>query len=165
MSFNRRERGFSLIAAMIVITIATLMVVGAIAYTGSERAAAVQHSRSERLSGCVQAARNLFFSQMRVLQGNVANTTVDAGVAHDGNLIRITTGHYGSVAISAVKKLGDSQVAGAGEQVYDISNVVGKPKLLAGYYSVTAVCQEKATGLTGSLPPEQEIEFVVRVGL
>ena len=165
MDRQRRQRGFTLIAAMVVVVVATFMVVGAITFTGAERLSAVRQSRSERLSGCVQAARNLFFSQMRVLQGNVMTATVDAGIAYDGDQMLIQTRHYGNVALTHIRKLGDSAVGGAGDQVYDISNVAGKPKLLAGYYAVSAVCRERSTAPTNSAVPEQEVEFVIRVGL
>ncbi len=160
MSTRSHERGSSLLIAMIVLVLATLMVVGAIAFTGQERTAAVLQSRSERLSGCAQAARNLFLSQVRVLQGNIAATTLSATTTLEGNTATLASRHYtGSVAVSQVKRLDDQAMAGAAGQVYDLSNRLGKPKLLAGYYSVTALCQEKAGG------PEKEVEFVVRVGL
>ncbi len=59
-------RGASLIMVMIALAVVTLLVVGAIAFTGSERTAAVLQSRSERTSGCLQAARNLFISKMQI---------------------------------------------------------------------------------------------------
>jgi hypothetical protein len=161
MATRTSERGSSLLIAMIVLVLATLMVVGAIAFTGQERTAAVLQSRSERLSGCAQAARNLFLSQVRVLQGNIGSATLSATALMEGNTATLASRHYTGnvVALSGVKRLDDQSTAGASGQVYDLSNRVGKPKLLAGYYSVTALCQEKAGG------PEKEVEFVVRVGL
>src|SRR5689334_16258262 len=90
------QRGFSLLMAMIVIVLMTLLVVGAISFTGTERAAAVQQTRAETLSACTQAARNLFLSKVRVLKGNVGVSWVDAGVPiDDGGVMLIQSRHYG----------------------------------------------------------------------
>lgn len=151
------QRGFSLLVAMVVVVLMTLMVVGAIAFTGNERSAAVVHSRAEALEGCTEAARNLFLSRVRVLRSNVGSIVLDTQL---GSTMRVQTRHYdGTVALGTVTRIPDNKVAGAGDHVQDLSNRVGSSGLLAGYYQVTALCREGTSG------PEREIEFVARVGL
>lgn len=150
------QRGFSLLVAMVVVVLMTLLVVGAITFTGNERSSAVTHTRAERLDGCAQAARNVFLSRVRVLQSNVASVVLDTNL---GASMKVQTRHYdGTVALGTVTKVPDNRVAGAGNHVQDMSNRVGSSGLLAGYYQVTALCKD-ATG------PEREVEFVARVGL
>jgi len=151
------SRGFSLLVAMVVVVLMTLLVVGAIAFTGSERSAAVTHTRAERLEGCTQAARDVFLSRVRVLQSNVQQVVLDTPM---GSSMRVQTRHYdGTVALGTVTRVPDNKVAGASAHVQDISNRPGSGSgLLAGYYQVTAVCKD-------TLGPEREIEFVARVGL
>ncbi len=161
-----RNGGYILIAVLIVLTVATLLVAGAITFTGSERSAAVLRTRDDRLSACAQAARNLFLARTRVLQGNIETVSIDAGIPYgdDGETASLQTRHYslsdgGTTTLKTVVRLKDDTVAGSSNQVADSSNKVGKPTLMAGYYWITALCQEKSDG------PEREIEFVVRIGI
>ena len=157
------QRGVTLIVMLISIVVATLLVVGAIAFTGSDCAASGLQARGERLSGCVMAARNLFLAQVRVLQGNVEDVSLDAGISIsdvDGGMLFLQTRHYtGSVALKTVNRLADNSIGVAGRKVSDQTNFIGSSTLKAGYWSITATCQENDAG------PEQEVEFVVRVGL
>jgi hypothetical protein len=160
------ERGFMLVVAMIILLVSTLLVVGAIAFTGSERSAAANQLKSEVLSACTHAARNLFLSRVNVLRGNVVNVDLDAGIElADGGVherMNVRTGHFDNsinVALSNVNRLPANQVGGAAVDVQDISNRLGRNGLLAGYWNITAVCTDLETNA------QQEIEFVVRLGL
>ncbi len=160
MKLQRRlTRGFSLLVAIIIVLVMTLLVVGAIAYTGSERRAAIARTRAERISGCVQAARNLFLTQVKVLQTAAPNAQLDAGVMLNGSLMTIQGRHYSGTTITNIRNLAEDSVGGSSEIVADESNMAGRPPLRAGFYSVTATCQEFAGG------PEQEVEFAMRIGL
>jgi hypothetical protein len=160
----RQERGFALMMAMMVIALMTFMVVGAISFTGSERTAAVLQTRAESMSACTQAARNLFLSRVRALQGNIAAVTVDAGFPMGDNLLNVQSRHYtgSDVTLKMVTRLPDAAMGGSRRIARDLSNTVGKSSVLAGYFSIIALCQDP-DGSGGG--PEQEVEFVVRVGL
>jgi hypothetical protein len=162
------ERGFMLIVAMIILLVATLLVVGAIAFTGSERTAASNQLKSEVLSACTHAARNMFLSRVNLLQGNVADAVLDASIQlgdggdpHEGLSVR--RGHFDdshlAVDIGEVKRLPENLVGAAGSNVQEESNDLGQNPVLLGYYNITAVCTDLQTGM------QQEIEFVVRLGL
>jgi hypothetical protein len=151
--------------AMIVIALMTFMVVGAISFTGSERTASVLQTRAEAISACTMAARNLFLSRVRVLQGNIAEVTLDAGYPVDSaNFMRVQSRHYtgASTTLKQVTRLPDATMGGSRRIARDLSNTVGSPSVLAGYYSVIALCHDPDDTGGG---PEQEVEFVVRVGL
>ena len=162
------ERGFSLIVAMLVVVVLTLLVVGAIAFTGSESRASIQRTRAEGLSSCADAARAMFLARVRVLKGEVPTSALDGGLGPD---MHVYGGHYlesdgGSIDVNDVQVVPANELSSSSRSVRDLSNWVGTPSgngngggLYATYYRVTAVCNEKTGG------PQQEVEFVMRVGL
>src|SRR5919198_565624 len=92
------ERGFMLVVAMVVLLVATLLVVGAIAFTGSERNAAVNQVNNDVLSACADAAKNLFLSRVNVLRGNVAdvvlNQEIQLGDGGYSGRVKVRRGHF-----------------------------------------------------------------------
>jgi hypothetical protein len=159
------ERGFTLIVAMIILLVSTLLVVGAIAFTGSERSAAANQLKSEVLSACTHAARNLFLSRVNVIRGNVLGVQFEQEIPlTDGGVherMSVRTGHFDNIKVTLddVNRLPANQVGGGAVDAQDISNRLGRNGLLAGYYNITAVCTDLQTNA------QQEIEFVVRLGL
>ncbi len=152
-------RGMALLMALLVVVLATLLVAGAITFTGTERNAAVLQTRDDALSACTQAARNLFLARLRVLTPGSA-AQVQLADAHGQGIIR--TGHFtGAPAptLTNVQRLPANAVGASRDSARDISNTLGDAAQGAYWYSVTALCQEYPGG------PEREVEFVVRVGL
>ncbi|WNG50893.1 hypothetical protein F0U60_47275 [Archangium minus] len=161
-------RGMALVLALIVVVLVTLLVAGAISFTGTERNAAVLQTREDSLSACTQAARNLFLARLRVLTPGTAGQ-VRLDDAYGQGLIR--AGHFtGTPAAPAsetaptptlthVERLPANLVGASRDTARDISNTLGDAAEGAYWYSVTALCQEYPGG------PEREVEFVVRVGL
>ncbi len=157
MSFKLpTPRGMALVMAMIVVVLITLLVAGAISFTGTERAASGVQAQEDTLSSCVQAARNLFVSRMNMLDAEGPSRIV-----FNENLrgVRLATGHF-----SRLNQVSATDVSGSMKDPYrdvqDISNTqTHKPATL--FYTVTAMCRE-----TDDLAsPEREIEFMVRVGI
>jgi hypothetical protein len=159
------ERGFTLIAAMIILLVSTLLVVGAISFTGSERSAAANRLKSELLSACTHAARNLFLSRVNVLRGNVTQVELNKEIPLNDDApnerMHVRTGHFdGQAVLRHVTRLPGNMVGGANVDVQDLSNRLGlNGGLLAGYYDISALCTDLETGA------QQEIEFIVRLGL
>jgi hypothetical protein len=165
------QRGFALILALLVVVMVTLLVAGAINFTGTERAASAAQMRDDQLSACVQAARNTFLSRIRLIGNNteniqLVNVALDPGSASDQPL-SVSTRHYtlGSDAgvplatIKNVTKLPPEAVGATNSGISDISNVTGGGRPgQAAFYSISVLCQERAGG------PEREVEFTVRVG-
>ncbi|WP_224361587.1 hypothetical protein [Hyalangium versicolor] len=159
-------RGMALVMAMIVVVLITLLVAGAISFTGTELAASEVQTREDEMSACVQAARNLFLSKLKAAEpgqvkgiqfGQDLRIKVDPNEPPKGGLLK--TGHIGAPAqVSAQLAAAlDNKMARA----QDIGMVTGDPSV-PEFYTVTAVCREDATDLTS---PEREIEFMIRVGL
>lgn len=152
-------RGMALVMAMIVIVLITLLVAGAITFTGSERGAAMLQTDEDAMSACTQAARNLFIARLRVLLGNAERIRFDQLLNDEGR--RVYTGHYDKDQVNVVSAtwVNPNTVGESRSGAIDMSNKVGTAALVAGYYRVTAVCEERTDG------PKREVEFVVRVGL
>jgi hypothetical protein len=164
------QRGFTLVIALMVVLMATMMVVGAIQFTGSERQAAVLRDRDERLSGCITMARNVFLSRVSFLSGKGAMMvgSLDAGIGPPGpEQLRIRTDHYRgspvSVGFQNVEVLKNRVDMGA--NIQDITNKAGEPAdVMAQDYRITAICAERVDD-AGVATAEQEVEFVIRLGL
>nr|AYM52687.1 hypothetical protein [Aggregicoccus edonensis] len=150
-------RGMALLMAMLVIVLITLLVAGAISFTGTERAAAQLQTSEDAMSACTQAARNLFIARLRVLLGNAERIKFDQLLNDDGR--RVYSGHYDKVDVLSATWVNPNSMGQSRSGAIDMSNKVGTAALVAGYYRVTAVCEERANG------PKREVEFVVRVGL
>jgi type II secretory pathway pseudopilin PulG len=150
-------RGMALVMSLIVVVLITLLVAGAITFTGTERSASVLQTRDDTLSACTQAARNLFLARLRVLTpGSVPQAQLDD--AYGEGLIR--SGHFtGTPTLTHVERLPANAVGASRDAARDISNTLGDSAEGAYWYSITALCQEHPGG------PEREVEFVVRVGL
>ena len=161
-------RGMALVMSLVVVVLATLLVAGAITFTGTERNASVLQTRDDSLSACTQAARNLFLARLRVLTPGTVDE-VRLTEAYGQGLI--LSGHYtGTPAAPApgtpaaptlthVERIAANAVGASRNSARDISNTLGDAAEGAYWYSVTALCQEYPGG------PEREVEFVVRVGL
>lgn len=164
------SRGMALVMAMIVVVLITMLVAGAISFTGTERGAAQLQERGDQMSSCMLAARNLFISRMRTIPAeSVLGVSFDEALTRDENGIPETTvasRHFtgtptapGLATLTAVTDatttLQDPLI-----NVNTIDNVPGN-RQGTKFYAITAVCRETAD--PGS--PEREIEFLVRVGL
>lgn len=158
-------RGMALVMAMIVVTLITVLVAGAISFTGTERAAAEVQSQESSMSACIQAARNLFLSQLEMvprihIEGEGANAVPFLDISFDEDLhgTELRTGHLGQVASLSARR---------SEAMADPMRLqgddTGRPRGNTGpqFYTVTAVCRD--TLAPGA--PEREIEFMVRVGI
>ncbi len=155
-SVTPNARGMALVMAMVVIVLITLLVAGAISFTGTERAASEIQTQEDTMSSCVQAARNLFISKLNMLDMEGPEKIV---IDEDLRGTQLRTGHFNRLAQLSASDVSDS-MKDPNREVQDISNSdTSKPK--TRFYTVTAVCRE-----TDDLAsPEREIEFLVRVGL
>lgn len=155
-SVTPKPRGMALVMAMLVIVLITLLVAGAISFTGTERAASEIQTQEDALSSCVQAARNLFISRL-----NMLDMEGPKKISIDEELrgTRLRTGHFNRLAQVSARDVSDA-MKDPNREVQDISNNdTARPK--TRFYTVTAVCRETDDPAS----PEREIEFLVRVGL
>lgn len=161
-----RQRGFTMIVAMLVLLVGTLLVVGAIAFTGAERQAASTQMKADMLNACIHSARNMFISRMNVLRGNIGGTPLDAGIVlgdgttNEGFLVQ--GGHFQervNTELRAVEKVHVSTVGSADTNVQDLSNRADESNITRGHYNITATCTDIGTGA------QQEIEFQIAAGI
>lgn len=153
-------RGMALVMSLLVVALATLLVLGAITFTGTERNASVLQTREDSLSACTQAARNLFLARLRVLTpGNVDEVRLTEAYGQGLILSGHYTGTPAAPTLTHVERVPSNAVGASRGAARDISNTLGDATEGAYWYSVTALCQEYPGG------PEREVEFVVRVGL
>jgi type II secretory pathway pseudopilin PulG len=160
----------ALVMAMIVVVLITILVAGAISFTGTERGAAMLQERDDQMSSCIQAARNLFVSRMRMIPATSVETvafnenlTVDENNVPQTNVAtRHFTGAPTAIPVAQLKAVTDATttVQDPNINVEGIDQKPGNPQNTK-FYAITAVCRE--TNDPGS--PEREIEFLVRVGL
>ncbi len=160
---SSNPRGSALILAMVVVVLITILVAGAISFTGTERGAATLQSREDQMSSCVQAARNLFVSRMRMIPASsvesVSFNELLNGEAH------VATSHFTGTPThpaATLKAITDTTltVQDPNVNVEGIDQRPGNPQNTR-FYAITALCRES----TPSGGTEREIEFLVRVGL
>ena len=160
----------ALVMAMIVVVLITMLVAGAISFTGTERGAAQLQERGDQMSSCILAARNLFVSRMRTIPANsVELVSFDEPLTldeHNNPETTVATRHFTgaptATGLAELKAVTDATntVQDPSINVNAIDNVPGNPQGTK-FYAITAVCRE--TSEPGS--PEREVEFLVRVGL
>ncbi|HEX8703316.1 MAG TPA: hypothetical protein VF815_31050 [Myxococcaceae bacterium] len=157
-------RGSALLMAMIVVVLITLLVAGAISFTGTERSAAQLQSQADQMSACVQAARNLFLARLRMIPASSAEL-VSFDEVLDGETSLATrhfTGAPTNPALATLTAVTDatSTVQDATVNVESIDQRPGNPQSTR-FYAITALCREAPAPNS----PEREVEFLVRVGL
>ncbi|HYH94323.1 hypothetical protein [Hyalangium sp.] len=157
-------RGMALVMAMIVIVLMTLLVAGAISFTGTERAASEIQTQEDTMSSCVQAARNLFISKLVMLdKDSPAKISFDESFSvdplHPNRGIKLRTGHFTGLTGGSAEDVSGA-MKDPNKGVNNMNQTEGVP-LQPKFYRVTAVCRET----NDQTSPEREIEFMVRVGL
>jgi type II secretory pathway pseudopilin PulG len=162
----------ALVMAMIVIVLVTLLVAGAISFTGVERSAARLQTNEDNMSACIHAARNLFLGRLRVLLGNAQAIQFEQPLQpeNDSGQLLAASGHFAGSPpeIVSVEWVEPNSVGESRAGAMDMSNKVGTAALVANYYRVTAVCRERFRNSAGDpwqVGAEREVEFIVRVGL
>jgi type II secretory pathway pseudopilin PulG len=173
----------ALVMAMIVVVLITMLVAGAISFTGTERGAAELQERGDQMSSCIQAARNVFLSQMHTVPAeSVTLVTFNETLPYvDRNGVSrpmvVTTGkdflatsHFSGTPTN-VPQADLMSIRDATSLVTDmdlntdgIDNFAGNsPK--TRFFAITAVCRETNPDDPTARTAEREVEFLVRVGL
>jgi hypothetical protein len=169
----------ALIMAMIVVVLVTMLVAGAISFTGTELAASEVQSQESAMSACIQAARNLFLSRLQLKPDAVpCDPLVPSGdecldisfndtflsaehlsPEHPNRGHLLTTGHLGGLNRLSARQSG--ALNDPMKKQGDDSEITGKRGRGPAFYVVTAVCRDD----TAPGAPEREIEFMVRTDL
>jgi hypothetical protein len=180
-SITPKPRGMALIMAMIVVVLVTMLVAGAISFTGTELAASEVQSQEAAMSACIQAARNLFLSRLQLKPDAVpCDPLLPAGdeclnITFDETFLSprdprddpadplhghvLTTGHMGTLNRLSARQSG--ALNDPMKKQGDDTDTPGKRGRGPAFYVVTAVCRDD----TVAGAPEREIEFMVRTDL
>jgi hypothetical protein len=160
------RHGSALLMTLIALLILTVLVLGAIEFTGRNQSAAVAKGRGERMEACAQTARRYLLSRLSAANLSVPigelrleQTLMDEVAASERSVMR--TGHYGTTAaVPTAAQLPATAVSSSSRQVRDLANTAPTSTLLgASYYRVVMMCEEPGTGRAS------EVEFVFRYGL
>lgn len=159
------QRGSALLIALIALVVLSVLVLGAIEFTGRNQAAAVAKGRGDRMEACAETARRYLLSRLRAFDANVPvqTLTLEEKLLDDTSpALRTTlrTGHYGDATKQpTVALLPANAISGSIKQVRDLANSAPQSTTLGGsYYRVVMTCRE-------SSGREVETEFVFRFGL
>jgi hypothetical protein len=145
-------QGNALVVVMVAIAVLTILVVGAIRFTGTNHDAAVMKNRSDQMGSCADAARRYLIAQLPVnplspsaTELNPADTTVqfERIVPRQATIVSIAP-----LAVGAARK-----------QVRDIANSLGPGTLGGQYYRVVVRCIEPGSTRAS------ELEFSFRYGI
>jgi len=180
---SSNPRGMALVMAMIVVVLITMLVAGAISFTGTERGAASLQERGDQISSCIQAARNVFLSQMHTVPADgVRDVTFNVSLPYvDRNGIArpmfVTTGkdfpttsHFSgtptNIPQAELVSIRDTtrSVMDPDVNTDGIDGLTGE-SAKTRFFAITAVCRETNPNDPNARTAEREVEFLVRVGL
>ncbi len=154
----RHPAGSSLLLALIIVSILSVVALAIVQMGSIENDATGAKRRFDHSIGCADAARDLLMSQFHTYGVSPTQVTLSQVV---GDQI-MSSGHYDQLNVtSVVAASGYSSWAGGGAN--DISNRIARAGLGGQVYRMTVVCSSSA-----SLNPatqQSEVEFVVRFGL
>lgn len=161
------RRGNALLVALIAMAILTMLVAGAIVFTGQNQRAAVSKVTADEVRACAELARRYIISRLKVYgQSAVApsdlmlvQTITDNVTAAERSTI--STKHYdqtGPVTASTGALIPASAVGGSQNTVRDMANVITPGSLGGNFYSVVVMC-EQPSGRSS------EVEFVFKFGI
>lgn len=165
-------RGNALVVVLVAIAVLTVLVVGAIRFTGTNHDAAVMKNRSDQMGTCAEAARRYLLAQLPVnplsptaTELNPADTTVqfERVVPDTNDAARrsvMATGHVSTPARQAtIIGVAPLAVGAARKQVRDVANSLGPGTLGGQYYRVVVRCIEPGSTRAS------ELEFSFRYGI
>ena len=160
-SLHRHSRGSGLLLVILLLAVLMLIAVAVIMNATSEVEAVSAKRRYDRNVSCSEAARNLVMSKFKV--GGALPTSIIMNSVVDDRLY--STGHYDQVAIASVVAAPSTSTQ-ATLGISDISNRVARRQLGGQLFRVTAVCSRADSVPDGGTMPEQnEVEYLVRFGL
>lgn len=157
------QRGSAMLITLIALGVLLILVVGAISFSGSNRAAAAATSRGETVSACAQTARKYMLSQLKMasFEPQMVEFTEkipDGPTAAEQSTI--DTNHYGGTAGNPVKIIAVSSeyFGGSQDDVRDVANVITRRGSGSAFWKAVVRCEDPQGR-------ESEVEFVFRRSL
>lgn len=163
-----KQRGFSLLTALVVVVVLTVLVAAAIEFTGEEVVSSRQHQQRAAVASCAVAARSWVVSQLQCGRANAAANLefITQGPGWDAGSFIIRPGH-----LDDPDPLTPADLQARAEEVQcprdqqsstmiDLTNTTAGPGGGGGLkqcYRVVAHCIEAKTGI------RNEVEFMVKL--
>ena len=157
-------RGNALLVAMIAMALLTILVTGAIVFTGQNQRAANSKVSADEVKACADLARRYVFSRLKVFGSNVVGpdelilmTTIvdDASAAKRST---ISTRHYDDVTAAATGAVIPKGSLGVDDSTPDKANKILLGNEGEASFGVVMMCQQ-ASGR------QSEVEFVFKFGI
>jgi type II secretory pathway pseudopilin PulG len=162
---SRSQRGSALVISVIVVLVIAIIGVAVVRFASREVAGATASRKTEALSACADAGRQIIISQFKALgispvSLTVLNAPMDAGT-------RVVGGHFdrSDVQVTQVVTLPGTSFGPDPGAVQDISNRVlvtgggGKP------LKVVVHCQQGGVNGDPTTGRQLEVEFGIRFGI
>lgn len=157
-------RGNALLVAMIAMALLTMLVTGAIVFTGQNQRAASSKASSDEVKACADLARRYVFSRLKVFGNNVkapselilTQTIVDDYVV--GKRSTISSRHYDETVDRATGTVIPKGSIAQDDNAPDIANVINLGNVRGSSFGIVMLCQQ-ASGR------QSEVEFVFKFGI
>lgn len=156
-----QRRGSTLVVVLVVMAVLSVLAIGAIAFTGTERDAAIHDSKANELQSCTETARAHLLARLRVMGVPELIEFVDV-LPDDADPARRSvarTGHYGPTVDGGalgVERV-EMGVSNNAPRARDLSNLIAPANLGGSYYRIVVSCDTRGR--------QREVEFLVRFGI
>jgi hypothetical protein len=165
MTMKISVRGNALLVALIAMALVTMLVAGAIVFTGQNQRSAVSKTTGNEVKACADLARRYIISRLKVYGQNAVPVTdiqLVQTVVDDVDTSKrstISTKHYdGTVAGPTGALIPAQDVGGGADTVRDVANVIASTTLGGNYYGVVVLCEQPGGR-------QAEVEFVFKFGI
>lgn len=158
------RKGNVLLAALLAMAILTMLVAGAIVFTGQNQRAAVSKVSSDEVRACGELARRYLLSRLKVFglgaaspkQMTLVQTVTDNVTAAKRSTI--STKHYDGTNAPTGATIPNDAIGGSKDNTRDITNVIVGEDVGGAYYSVVVMCDQPGGRAS-------EVEFVFKFGI
>jgi hypothetical protein len=156
MAHTASPRGSTLQAAIVIISVLTLVAAGMIRRSTTELEAAGARRGYDVALSCADGARELLVSQFRTYGVVLTSLQLDETVADR----RYASGHYDHFGVRTVTPVDPGLIGGTSDNAMDVANRSARIQVGGAAYRISVVCSDSRESNRQS-----EIEFVVRFGM
>src|SRR5690606_29832280 len=133
--YLRRPRGSTLVVAVTLTAVLTVVAAGMIRRGTAEMESATARRHYDTAVACADGARELLLSQFRAFGVDLSQLKLDQKVGPR----RFSSGHYDQFGIESVEPVDKSAIGAATENAIDLSNRAVRVALGGAYYRITVV--------------------------
>ena len=154
--FLRRPRGSTLVVAITLAAVLTVVAAGLIHRGNTQMEAASARRHYDTSVACADGARELLLSQFRAFGVDLSQLRLDQKVGSR----RYASGHYDTFGVTSVEPVDRTSIGASSDNAIDLSNRAVRIALGGAYYRITVVCSDSE-----DQDRQSEVEFLMRFGL